>query len=253
MSNLTVGGYDRFRQRHFSYYETIAGGAGAAPGHPGASGIHTHMTNTLNTPIEALEAYYPMRITEYRIRRRSGGRGRFAGGDGLVRELECLAESNVSLLTERRTLAPYGLAGGGAGTPGANYLVRGRRTRPKLPGKTNVISSPAIAYESKRPAAAPGAERAEFAGTAEQATLTRRAICSRKCSPTSPWSGRGVRNRRREVCYLSREQIEQKHGRERSDSSLGCEERRTLRSLYTLSLTRERASGAAFALFLQTP
>ena len=77
MSNLTIGGYDRFRARHFSYYETIAGGAGAAPGRPGASGIHTHMTNTLNTPIEALEAYYPMRITEYRIRRGSGGRGRF--------------------------------------------------------------------------------------------------------------------------------------------------------------------------------
>ncbi|MGH7907701.1 MAG: hydantoinase B/oxoprolinase family protein [Candidatus Binataceae bacterium] len=76
MSNLTVGGYDSFRKRHFSYYETVAGGAGAAPGHPGASGIHTHMTNTLNTPIEALEAYYPMRITEYRLRRGSGGRGR---------------------------------------------------------------------------------------------------------------------------------------------------------------------------------
>ncbi len=72
MSNLTVGGYDSIRGRYFSYYETIAGGAGAAPGHPGASGIHTHMTNTLNTPIEALEAYYPMRITEYRLRRGSG-------------------------------------------------------------------------------------------------------------------------------------------------------------------------------------
>src|SRR6266849_1771756 len=92
MSNLTVGGFDRFRDRHFSYYEPIAGGAGAAKGLPGASGIHTHMTNTLNTPIEALEAYYPMRITEYQIRRGSGGRGRFPGGDGLVRELECIAE-----------------------------------------------------------------------------------------------------------------------------------------------------------------
>lgn len=134
MSNLTVGGYDPWRRRHFTYYETIAGGAGAAPGHPGASGLHTHMTNTLNTPIEALEAYYPMRITEYRIRRGSGGRGRFGGGDGLIRELECLTESSVSILSERRELAPWGLAGGGAGAPGANYLVRrGRRTR--LPGK----------------------------------------------------------------------------------------------------------------------
>ncbi len=152
MSNLTVGGYDRFRARHFSYYETIAGGAGAAPGRPGASGIHTHMTNTLNTPIEALEAYYPMRITEYRIRRGSGGRGRFAGGDGLVRELECLTESNVSLLTERRTLAPYGLAGGGPGTPGANYLVRnGRRIR--LPGKTNINLKPGDRVRVETPGA----------------------------------------------------------------------------------------------------
>jgi N-methylhydantoinase B len=141
MSNLTIGGFDRFRNRHFSYYETIAGGAGGAPGHAGASGIHTHMTNTLNTPIEALEAYYPMRITEYRIRRGSGGRGKARGGDGLVRELECLVESNVSLLTERRALRPWGLAGGGAGACGANYLVRGKR-RTGLAAKTNATLQP---------------------------------------------------------------------------------------------------------------
>ncbi|HKD69880.1 MAG TPA: hydantoinase B/oxoprolinase family protein [Candidatus Binataceae bacterium] len=134
MSNLTVGGYDSSRGRAFSYYETIAGGAGAAAGFPGASGIHTHMTNTLNTPIEALEAYYPMRVTEYRIRRGSGGKGKFSGGDGLVREVECLVESNVSVLSERRVLAPYGLSGGGAGKPGDNYVVNGQRRR-KLPGK----------------------------------------------------------------------------------------------------------------------
>jgi len=114
----------------------VAGGAGAAPGHPGASGIHTHMTNTLNTPIEALEAYYPMRVTEYRIRRGSGGRGRARGGDGLIREIECLVDSNVSLLTERRKLAPWGLNGGGDARPGANLLIRGRRVE-KLPAKTN--------------------------------------------------------------------------------------------------------------------
>jgi N-methylhydantoinase B len=141
MSNLTVGGFDRFRNRHFSYYETIAGGAGAARGHPGASGIHTHMTNTLNTPIEALEAYYPMRVTEYRVRRGSGGCGAAPGGDGLVRELECLVESDVSLLTERRKLRPWGLAGGGAGAAGANWLVRGRR-RTRLAGKTNLRLAP---------------------------------------------------------------------------------------------------------------
>jgi N-methylhydantoinase B len=141
MSNVTVGGYDSLRKRHFSYYETIAGGAGAAPGHPGASGIHTHMTNTLNTPIEALEAYYPMRVTEYRIRRGSGGGGRYRGGDGLIRELECLVESNVSVLTERRKLAPYGLKGGGAGARGANYVVRNDK-RAKLPGKCNLNLRP---------------------------------------------------------------------------------------------------------------
>jgi N-methylhydantoinase B len=138
MSNLTIGGYDPFRARHFSYYETIAGGVGAAPGHPGASGLHTHMTNTLNTPIEALEAYYPMRVTAYGIRRGSGGRGAASGGDGLVREIECLAESNVSLLTDRRVTAPWGLAGGGGGACGTNYLIRKDSKRRKLPGKTNV-------------------------------------------------------------------------------------------------------------------
>ena len=115
---------------------------GSLPGHPGASGIHTHMTNTLNTPIEALEAYYPMRVTEYRMRRGSGGRGKFAGGDGLVRELECLVESNVSLLTERRVLAPWGLAGGDDGAVGANYAVRKDGKRTRLPGKTNVGLAP---------------------------------------------------------------------------------------------------------------
>jgi N-methylhydantoinase B len=141
MSNVTIGGYDSFRSRHFSYYETIAGGAGAARGHPGASGLHTHMTNTLNTPIEALEAYYPMRITEYRIRHGSGGRGEYNGGDGLVREIECLVESNVSLLSERRVTAPWGLNGGGDGAVGINYLIR-NGTSTKLAGKANVQLAP---------------------------------------------------------------------------------------------------------------
>jgi N-methylhydantoinase B len=141
MSNLTVGGYDHFRTRHFSYYETIAGGVGAAPGYPGASGLHTHMTNTLNTPIEALEAYYPLRVSEYRIRRGSGGHGEYNGGDGLVREIECLVESDVSLLTERRVTKPWGLNGGGDGEAGANWVIHdGKRTR--LPGKANAHLSP---------------------------------------------------------------------------------------------------------------
>jgi N-methylhydantoinase B len=142
MSNLTIGGYDRFRTRQFSYYETIAGGVGASPGAPGASGLHTHMTNTLNTPIEALEAYYPLRVSEYRIRLNSGGRGAARGGDGLIRELECLVDSDVSLLTDRRVIAPWGLDGGSDGALGANYLIRKDGRREKLPGKTNLRLAP---------------------------------------------------------------------------------------------------------------
>ena len=114
------------------------------------------MTNTLNTPIEALEAYYPMRITEYRIRRGSGGQGQFDGGDGLIRELECLTEASVSLLTERRVIAPWGLNGGGDGATGANWVVSNGKRR-KLPGKTNACSLPASGSGSRHRAAAGGA------------------------------------------------------------------------------------------------
>lgn len=137
MNNLAVGGFDRRRQRAFSYYETVAGGAGAGPHADGASGIHTHMTNTLNTPIEALEAYYPFLVTEYRLRPTSGGRGLRRGGDGLVRELRLLEAADVTLLTERRRYAPWGLAGGDAGSRGRNFLVRGTRRR-ALAGKINL-------------------------------------------------------------------------------------------------------------------
>jgi N-methylhydantoinase B len=95
------------------------------------------MTNTMNTPIEALEAYYPLRITRYAVRRGSGGRGRHAGGSGVVREIEFLSPARLTLLTERRSVRPYGLAGGESGRPGVNELIRrGRRVR--LPGKTSL-------------------------------------------------------------------------------------------------------------------
>ncbi len=137
MNNLAVGGYDRRRGRAFSYYETVAGGAGAGPHGPGVSGIHTHMTNTLNTPIEALEAYYPFLVTAYALRPGSGGRGAGRGGDGLVREIRFLEAADVTLLSERRRVAPWGLAGGEAGKPGRNFLVhQGRRRR--LPSKLNL-------------------------------------------------------------------------------------------------------------------
>jgi N-methylhydantoinase B len=137
MNNLAVGGFDRRRGRAFSYYETIAGGAGAGPHGPGTSGIHTHMTNTLNTPIEALEAYYPFLVTGYGLRDGSGGRGLRRGGDGLVREIRFLEAADVTLLTERRRVPPWGLAGGGVGRCGKNVLVRRGRRR-LLPSKANL-------------------------------------------------------------------------------------------------------------------
>jgi 5-oxoprolinase (ATP-hydrolysing) len=119
MNNLSFG------SASFGYYETIAGGAGAGPDFPGASGVHTHMTNTRITDVEVLEARYPVRVVEFSLRAHSGGRGRFHGGDGLARELEFLAPVEVSILSERRTTRPFGLAGGEPGSPGRN-LVNGR-------------------------------------------------------------------------------------------------------------------------------
>jgi N-methylhydantoinase B len=139
MNNVALGGV--VGGRAFAYYETLAGGAGAGPGRDGASGVHTHMTNTLNTPIEALEAYYPIRVRRYALRPGSGGPGRWRGGDGLVREIELLADARVTLLTERRTIAPYGLAGGAPGARGRNVLLRGRREQ-TLPGKITLDARP---------------------------------------------------------------------------------------------------------------
>jgi N-methylhydantoinase B len=118
MNNLTLGNAD------FTYYETIGGGQGGCPDAPGPSAVHVAMSNTLNTPIEALEIEFPLRATEYAVRRGSGGAGRHPGGDGVVRELEALADMRFSLLTERRRHAPAGAQGGGPGKPGRNLLVR---------------------------------------------------------------------------------------------------------------------------------
>ena len=133
MNNLSFGG--AHHGKSFAYYETIAGGMGASPRGAGLSATQTHMTNTLNTPIEAFEHQFPVRIESYHIRRGSGGAGRNRGGDGIVRELRFLAPAEVTILSDRRQRGPWGLAGGGAGKPGRNTLVqRGRET--KLPGKT---------------------------------------------------------------------------------------------------------------------
>jgi len=116
MNNLVVGGPE------FTYYETIGGGGGATPNGDGASGVQVGMTNTRNTPVEALEAEYPLRVTEYALRADSGGPGRHRGGDGLVRELVVETDATVSLLTDRRRTPPTGRAGGGDGTVGTNAI-----------------------------------------------------------------------------------------------------------------------------------
>jgi N-methylhydantoinase B len=136
MNNLTIGGpyVDPGSRagnavREFSYYETVAGGMGARPSLAGLSAVHTHMTNSLNTPAEALEYAYPLRVREYRIRRGSGGKGKHRGGDGIVREIETLAPARMSLLADRRRRGPYGLHGGADGTPGKAAIIRDGRTR----------------------------------------------------------------------------------------------------------------------------
>ncbi len=136
MNNLTIGGWDSDRDRPFAYYETVGGGMGACPGIDGADAIHTHMTNTMNTPIEALEYAYPFRIRRYEIRRGSGGEGRYRGGNGIIREIEFLEKSQVTILSERRRFEPYGLAGGKSGLPGRNILIRNGEEM-ELPSKVS--------------------------------------------------------------------------------------------------------------------
>ena len=134
MNNLTIGGMVPGSGQPFAYYETLAGGMGGRPTKPGVSGVHTHMTNSLNTPAEALEYAYPLRVRRYALRHGSGGRGKFSGGDGVVREIEVLTDADVTLLSDRRTSGPWGLAGGHNGKPGEAYLVRKAGVE-KLPGK----------------------------------------------------------------------------------------------------------------------
>ncbi|MFK7741158.1 MAG: hydantoinase B/oxoprolinase family protein [Planctomycetota bacterium] len=144
MSNLSFGGLDR-SGREFASYETLPGGAGAAPGHPSAAAIQTHMTNTRNTPIEDIEQRLPLRVRSLSVRRGSGGRGREAGGDGLVKQVEALAPMQASFLGERQLAGPPGLAGGEPGKPGRLFVERSRSSgaagagrRQRLPAKTTV-------------------------------------------------------------------------------------------------------------------
>ena len=135
MSNLTMGGVDPRTGEPFTYYETTAGGMGARPGLDGISGVQTHMTNSLNTPVEALEYAYPFRVRRYGYRYGSGGSGQFLGGDGLVREVEVLAPVRLTLLADRRRFRPYGLEGGAEGAAGAAWIIKADGERIPLPGK----------------------------------------------------------------------------------------------------------------------
>jgi N-methylhydantoinase B len=138
MNNLTIGGIDPRTSEPFAYYETIAGGMGARPSKSGVSGVHTHMTNSLNTPAEALEYAYPLRVRQYSLRPDSGGKGKYSGGDGIIREIEALSDAEVTLLADRRERGPYGLAGGKEGTPGEAAIIRKDGTSQALPGKFNI-------------------------------------------------------------------------------------------------------------------
>ena len=134
MNNVLIGGFDPIRNRGYAYYETLCGGAGASPDSRGASAVHTHMTNTRNTPIEALEMHYPLRVRRYAIREESGGSGAHRGGDGVVREIELLAESQVSVVSDRRTHAPPGIRAE-SGKPGRNQLKEPNGDTAEIPGK----------------------------------------------------------------------------------------------------------------------
>jgi N-methylhydantoinase B/oxoprolinase/acetone carboxylase alpha subunit len=137
MNNVTFGGMDPRTGKAFAYYETIGGGMGASAEHSGLSGIHTHMTNSLNTPLEAMEIYFPLRIRRYGLRRGSGGKGRNKGGDGIIREYQFFTPTQISIISERRCFSPYGLNGGENGKRGRNQLIT-KNKKQELGSKVNI-------------------------------------------------------------------------------------------------------------------
>jgi 5-oxoprolinase (ATP-hydrolysing) len=136
MNNLAFGTHE------WGYYETICGGSGAGPMFDGADAVHTHMTNTRLTDPEVLEARYPVRVRRFEIRRGSRGAGAYRGGDGVVREIEFLEDLEVSMLTQRRVSAPFGLAGGAAGTCGRNVIIRANGGEEFLAAASQIRVSP---------------------------------------------------------------------------------------------------------------
>ena len=141
MNNVAFGGLDPQRNTPFAYYETIGGGMGASATRPGLDGVHTHMTNSLNTPIEALENYLPIFIRRYALRKRSGGKGHFKGGNGIIREYEFTVPTQITIMSERRKFSPYGLLGGDQGKKGNNVLLRGK-DKIRLGSKANLKANP---------------------------------------------------------------------------------------------------------------
>ncbi|MCZ6554956.1 MAG: hydantoinase B/oxoprolinase family protein [Candidatus Dadabacteria bacterium] len=127
MSNFTFGGLNPRIGRNFAYYETIAGGMGGRFGADGVSAVQTHMTNTLNTPIESLERELPVMINSYSIRKHSGGKGKYRGGDSIIREYKFLSKATVSMITERRRFSPYGVEGAEPGKKGRNFFIRSNK------------------------------------------------------------------------------------------------------------------------------
>ncbi len=142
MNNVTLGGTNPVTGQPFAYYETAGGGMGGRPGLRGLSGIHTHMSNTRNTPVEAFEQAFPLRIRTYKLRSGSGGAGEFPGGEGLIREYEVLTETSATILTERRNSQPYGTQGGQPGASGRNSILRADGTVESLPAKARIELHP---------------------------------------------------------------------------------------------------------------
>ena len=151
MNNLSFGGIASGTGQPFAYYETVAGGMGARPSKDGLSGIHTHMTNSLNTPTEALESALPVRVRRYSLRSGSGGAGKHKGGDGIVREIEFLTEARGSILSDRRRFAPYGLAGGKPGKPGRNELILPNGKKKELPSKATFTAPKGSVFRIETP------------------------------------------------------------------------------------------------------
>ena len=142
MNNITLGGTNPITGAAFAYYETAGGGMGGRNGLAGLSGVHTHMSNTRNTPVEALEQALPLRVVTYGLRQGSGGAGKFRGGEGLIREYEVLTETAITLLTERRASQPYGAQGGEPGGSGRNTVMRANGAVESLPSKVRLELHP---------------------------------------------------------------------------------------------------------------